>query len=384
MLSQEVRDGYLRSARRDAIEKIEALLSPADREHPAYRHVLDYPLRDSKGLRPALVKAACRALGGGDEEAGPTAAVFELLHNAFLVHDDIEDGSELRRHAATLPMLVGLPLAVHAGDTMLSMALGPLLENVRLLDLGRALRILDLVATVLRRTVEGQALELTWIADGIWDVSPAAYMEMVTLKTAWYTFAGPLAAGALVAEAPQPQIDELVQFGLDLGVAFQIRDDVLNLEADPTTMGKESCGDLWEGKRTLVLSSWFLDASEDDASFARALLARPRPDPTGDAREQEVLTRTCQRLAERGMDAQTIEAVRDALVTARAKDYKTLPEIQTLRRWLDPAIAHASSIAQDYATRAAKRWEHLRVEMAPSVHRDVIASILDFVLSRGH
>src|SRR6185436_18685309 len=104
---------------------------------------------------------------------------------------------------------LGVPRAVHAGDTMLALALGPLLDNMRLLDLGRALKILDLVASVLRRTVEGQALELAWIAERRWDISLDEYVEMVTLKTAWYTFAGPILAGAIVAEARPELIDEL-------------------------------------------------------------------------------------------------------------------------------------------------------------------------------
>jgi len=220
MMSAEARDSYLQACRNEAIRQIEELIP--DPAHPAYRAVMDYPLRAAKGLRPALAIAMCRALGGGLAEVVGTASAFELLHNAFLVHDDIEDGSEMRRHAPTLSAQLGLPLALHTGDTMLAMVIEPLLDNMRLLDLGRAIRVLELFSTIIRRTVEGQALELAWIAEKRWDVTPDAYCEMVTLKTAWYSFAGPLAAGALVAAAPESLVDEVTRFGLDLGDTDQL------------------------------------------------------------------------------------------------------------------------------------------------------------------
>src|SRR5262249_37730607 len=161
---------YLAACRADALRRIAGVVGERARTHPAYRAVLDYPMRDAKGLRPAIAVATCRALGGELDEIAPTASVFELLHNAFLVHDDVEDGSELGRNRPTLAVQLGVPLAVHAGDTMLALALEPLLDNMLLLDLGRALRILELVARVMRKTVEGQALELTWIAERRWDI----------------------------------------------------------------------------------------------------------------------------------------------------------------------------------------------------------------------
>ena len=81
--------------------------------------MLDYPLRDAKALRPALCIATCRALGGQLEEVLPSAAVLEFFHNAFLIHDDIEDQSELRRGAPTLHYAHGVPIAVNVGDAML-------------------------------------------------------------------------------------------------------------------------------------------------------------------------------------------------------------------------------------------------------------------------
>jgi geranylgeranyl diphosphate synthase type II len=111
---------------------------------------------------------------------------------------------------------------------------------------------------MLRRTVEGQ--ELTWIAENNWDISPSSYIEMVSLKTAWYLFVPPPVGGALAAGAPAEICEALKGFGLDLGVAFWIRDDILNLLASESAMGKESRGDLWEEKRTPILSLFLATA----------------------------------------------------------------------------------------------------------------------------
>jgi geranylgeranyl diphosphate synthase type II len=380
MLSATQRDAYLLECRTAAIRCITDLIGAREQAHPAYRAVLDYPLREAKGIRPAIAIATCRALGGGIAEILPTAAVFELLHNAFLVHDDVEDGSELRRHAPTLAVQLGVPRAVHTGDTMLALALGPLLDNMRLLDLGRALRLLQLIAAVMRRTAEGQALELTWIADRRWTITPDEYVDMVTHKTAWYTFAGPIGAGAIVAEAAAELIDELIGFALDLGVAFQIRDDILNLRGEPGAIGKESWGDLWEGKRTLILSLFFARASPADAAFARELLSKPRPPSGGDV-DTAQLDRALALVGDR-LDADDRAALRAAFRDTARAAHKRDDEIVKLRMLIEPEISQAGHIAAEFASRASERWASIRRRMAASIHRDLIESILEFTIAR--
>lgn len=380
MLSETQRDAYLLECRTAAIRYITGLIGERERAHPAYHAVLEYPLREAKGLRPAIAIATCRALGGGLAEILPTASAFELLHNAFLVHDDVEDGSELRRHAPTLARQLGVPRAVHTGDTMLSLALGPLLDNMRLLDLGRALRLLELVSAVMRRTAEGQALELAWIADRRWTVTADEYIDMVTHKTAWYTFAGPLTAGAIVAEAPAELIDQLTRFALDLGVAFQIRDDILNLRAEPSAIGKESWGDLWEGKRTLILSLFFARAAPADAAFARDLLSRPRP-PSDEPDDTAPLDRALAMVGDR-LSADDRAALRAAFRDSVRASRKRTDEIAKLRMLIDPEIARAGHIAAQFASRASERWASIRRTMAASIHRDLIESILEFTVAR--
>ena len=128
-----------------------------------YDLILDYPLRGGKALRPALSIATCLGLGGHLEAILPTAATLELYHNAFLIHDDIEDESLVAARQPTLHIDHGIPIAVNVGDAMLPLSLQPLLDNVERVGLGPALRILRAVAHMTRRAVEGQALELDWV-----------------------------------------------------------------------------------------------------------------------------------------------------------------------------------------------------------------------------
>ncbi len=195
-------DAYLRECRALVLDDIARRIPRGSRADAVlYDLMMDYPLRPAKGLRPALCIAACRALGGSLEAVLPTAAVLELYHNAFLIHDDVEDGSEKRRDAPTMHRVHGVPIAVNVGDAMLALALGPLLDNMRVLDMGRALRILQVVATMARESAEGQALELDWVRRARWDLTDDDYLAMVDQKTGWYSFVAPMVMGAIAAGA---------------------------------------------------------------------------------------------------------------------------------------------------------------------------------------
>ncbi len=247
-------EDYLATCKDACDGEIKRLYGPAQRgSNGLYDLILDYPLRGGKALRPALSIATCLGLGGHLEAILPTAATLELYHNAFLIHDDIEDESWWRRGKPTLHIDHGIPIAVNVGDAMLSLSLQPLLDNVERVGLGPALRILRAVAHMTRRTVDGQALELDWVRNNTWQLDDADYLKMVELKTSWYSFITPLQVGAVAAGAGPEQLEPLESLGRHLGAAFQITDDLLNLRADPEEYGKEIGGDLWEGKRTLML-----------------------------------------------------------------------------------------------------------------------------------
>src|SRR5260370_29644255 len=113
-----------------------------------------------KGLRPALCIATCRAFGGSIEQALPSAVSIELLHNAFLVHDDIEDGSLYRRNRATLYIEQGVPIAVNVADAMNAISIGSLTENIPVLGAQLAYRIFHEAPHLVLQSVHGQPLQL--------------------------------------------------------------------------------------------------------------------------------------------------------------------------------------------------------------------------------
>jgi geranylgeranyl diphosphate synthase type II len=217
-----------------------------------YDVLVDYPTRPGKAIRPALCLATCVAFGGDLDEALPSAVAIELLHNAFLVHDDIEDASLLRRGLPTLHAQHGMPLALNAGDALAVVAQAPLRHNRQRLGSRMAGMVAEEFDLMLRRTLEGQAIELGWRRDNVGGLTPDDYLDLVMRKTCWYTTIHPIRVGALIGSWGRVDLDGLVRFGFYLGAAFQIADDLLNLAAD-AAYGKEWRGDLYEGKRTLML-----------------------------------------------------------------------------------------------------------------------------------
>jgi len=212
-----------------------------------------------KGLRPALLMATCNAFGGHEEDALPSAAVLELLHNAFLIHDDIEDISDFRRGKPCLHHEIGVPLAINLGDAMQAMALRFLRQDLGRLSAETGARVVAEFDHLLRESIEGQALELGMIRNNALDVEPDDYLLMTLKKTCWYSFIHPCRIGALIARPEEVasgrlNLDDFNSFGFFLGAAFQIQDDVLNLIGSKKKYGKEIGGDIYEGKRTLMLA----------------------------------------------------------------------------------------------------------------------------------
>jgi geranylgeranyl diphosphate synthase type II len=237
-----------------------------------YDLVRDYPSRSGKGLRPALLLATCQAFGGSVAEALGPAVAIEFAHNAFLVHDDIEDGSHQRRGHPTLHQLHGTPLAVNAGDALAVLAWQPLREGTPLSS-RLARRVSDEFLEMLTRTIEGQATELGWRADNVIDLEPSDYLALIAQKTCWYTTVWPLRIGALIGSADTAPLEALTRFGFYLGAAFQIRDDLLNLVGSADNYGKDLLGDIREGKRTLMLIHLLAAASAEERKAVVAFLA---------------------------------------------------------------------------------------------------------------
>lgn len=338
---------YLADCRGRVLEEISGL-TPADDRHTGglYGLVLDYPLRPAKALRPALAIASCRMLGGLLDAVLPSAASLELMHNAFLVHDDVEDGSELRRGRATLHREHGVPVAVNVGDGMLALAMRPLLDNCRHVGLGKAWAVLEVFVDTARVSAEGQALELRWMREHVWDLRDADYVRMVYKKTARYSFVAPCQVGCLVAGGTPGERRALERFGALLGVAFQVQDDALNLTAAEAQYGKEIAGDLWEGKRTLMLLHALRSATPADRERALVGLRKPRlPEVDGGP----------------GRDEEDV-----AHLAALIRTHGSIP--------------YAMDVARRHAERARRVLAGLG--RPPTEHRDFLEALVDYVVDR--
>jgi geranylgeranyl diphosphate synthase, type II len=262
---------------------LERLPKGEPRSH-LYQPMRDFCARSGKGLRPALLIATCRAFGGELKDALTSAAALELLHGAFLIHDDIQDQSESRRGISCLHARVGIPLAINVGDAMLANAFRMLRGNFGVLGPETAWRVFDEFDHLISQTLEGQAMELGWIRTNELAVRPSDYLRMTLKKTCWYSFIHPCRIGALIARRGDENHDAFNAFGFFLGTAFQIQDDILNLVGSRDRYGKEILGDIYEGKRTLMLAR--LASLVDQSGYAR--LSRFLATPRSQRRESEV------------------------------------------------------------------------------------------------
>jgi geranylgeranyl diphosphate synthase type I len=202
-----------------------------------------------KLLRPQFALLACSAVGGNIEQALPLSAGIQLIHDFSLIHDDIEDNSDTRRGRATLWKLWGLAQGINAGDGMFVIAH---LALHRLIDTGLPAEV---VLDVLRRfdqtiltICEGQFLDLSF--EGDLSINEGDYLAMIGRKTATL-IAAAAGLGAIVGGADQASAQALFDFGQNLGLAFQVQDDVLGIWGDPTVTGKPYAADIYQRKLTL-------------------------------------------------------------------------------------------------------------------------------------
>jgi geranylgeranyl diphosphate synthase type II len=232
---------------------IDALLPNREPRRYLYDLVPEYPVRLGKGLRPGLCISTCKAFGGDLRSVVYSAASIELFHNAFLVHDDVEDGSLERRGKPTLNAMYGNGIAVNVGDAMNVLSLHPLMHNLERLGPTLSWLVFSEIEHMVRQSVEGQAMELGWVRDNECHITEADYLRMTLKKTCWYTCIHPCRIGAIVSFKGEVDPARFNRFGYYMGAGFQIQDDVLNLVGDQAKYGKEPAGDIWEGKRTLML-----------------------------------------------------------------------------------------------------------------------------------
>jgi len=194
-----------------------------------------------KRLRPLLVLLAARACGYGGERHVDLAAIVEFIHTATLLHDDVVDGSKVRRNRDTANAVWGNEASVLVGDFLYSRAFE------MMVDVG-SMRVMDVLSHATNRIAEGEVLQLLNAHDP--DTDEARYMEVIQRKTATLFEAG-TRLGAVLAESGSEIEGAMASYGLHLGIAFQLVDDALDYISDDGTIGKQIGDDLEEGKPTL-------------------------------------------------------------------------------------------------------------------------------------
>lgn len=243
-------------------------------------------VNSGKRIRPLLCLLACAASGGNWRQAVPAAAAIEILHNFSLIHDDIEDASPTRRGRDTLWQLWGIPQAINAGDAMF--AISHLALN-RLIERGVAAEV---VVQALRRfdetcvqLTQGQHADMDF--EQRQQVSVEDYLQMITGKTAvLLSLCAEL--GARIAPAAPATTDHYAQYGLHLGLAFQVIDDILGIWGDETRTGKSAATDLMTKKKTLPV----LHGLEHSAPLRQLYDATTQPDETFVAHAIELLNQS--------------------------------------------------------------------------------------------
>ncbi len=212
-----------------------------------------------KRMRPQLVLLSAGACGYEGRSHLITAAIIEFIHTATLLHDDVVDASELRRGRSTANAVWGNEAAVLVGDFLYSRAFEMMVE-VRSLD------VMDILATTTNRIAEGEVMQLLNVNEP--DIGEERYVEVIEAKTA-RLFRAATELGAVLADRDAPTRRALADYGMHLGTAFQIADDVLDYRSDADALGKNVGDDLAEGKTTLPLIYAMRDGSDNERHLIR-------------------------------------------------------------------------------------------------------------------
>ncbi len=301
----------------------------------------DYPSRPSKGLRSSLCILTCEALGGNFDDALRTAAALEIFQNWILIHDDIEDCSELRRGEPVLNRKYGIPLAINTGDALHAKMWELLIQNQKSFGPVKTMNIVDEFLGMINETTEGQTIELAWVEHNRWDLKEDDYFLLCNKKTAWYTCITPCRLGAAIAGASPRKQDKFIPFGSSLGIAFQIQDDILNLKGDEQKYGKESGGDILEGKRSLILIHLLNKANTTDRKKALSIMSKSRGD-------------------------------------------RTLSDVEEILKMMEKygSIEYAKAKAESYAGQSRKLFNEIFQDKPSSESRRLLEDLIDFMICR--
>lgn len=298
--------------------------------------IKDFVLRDGKRLRPIFFVTGYL---GYARKAAPhlytSALSIELLHDFMLVHDDIIDKSELRRNKPSAHTIFnnylkkqkglkfsGEDLAIVMGDVMYAAAIDAFLaieENMQRKE--KALRRFIQAAVF---TGCGEFVELLYGTTPLTKLTREAIYKIYDYKTSHYTFACPLSSGAILAGAPENEIQKLTDFGVYLGRAFQIYDDILGMFSEEKEMGKSALTDLQESKKTLLIWNTYQCASSKDKKLIQQILSKETV-TMRDLQAMRSVIRECGALIKTRQEINSLVAhAEKILISSRIKDcYKT-------------------------------------------------------------
>ncbi len=247
-----------------------------------------------KRLRPLLMIACARLCGYGGDRAPHYSTMFEYLHAATLIHDDLVDDGALRRGRETAHRRFGNEIAVLTGDFLLARSLAIAAET-------ESMGVIRMIAAITEEMSQGEIHQLSRIGDI--SLSESEYMEIIYRKTA-VLMEGACKTGALVAGMPEETAMELARFGRNLGLAFQMADDLLDYTAKASVMGKPPGADLREGKLTLPLIRTLAAADPAETAFIASMVSAPEIDPRD-------FVRLVALMHEKGGITTTVDSARD-------------------------------------------------------------------------
>ena len=236
-----------------------------DQPRRLYEPIAYHMALGGKRVRPVLTLMACDAMGGDTATAIDAALGIEMFHNFTLLHDDVMDNADVRRGKTTVHRRWNANTAILSGDTMLTLA-------TQFIARTGNQAVMDLFNKTAIEIYEGQQWDMDFEVRN--DVTVEEYINMIRLKTS-VLLGCALKTGALVAGAGEKDADTLYEAGVNMGLAFQLRDDVLDVWGDPETFGKEIGGDIMNNKKTYLLISTMQKAKGDDADELRHWLNDP-------------------------------------------------------------------------------------------------------------
>ncbi len=215
-----------------------------------------------KRIRPALLLLCCEAFGGRVQDALPAAAAVEMFHNFTLLHDDIMDNAAVRRGKASVPARWGENVAILSGDAMMIYAY----QLLRQVPEPKIARIMEIFTSMALQVCEGQQYDMDF--ESRRKVSVVEYMHMIELKTS-VLLGGAAMIGATLGEASEEDCRKIYRYALELGLAFQLQDDMLDSYGTEKELGKKIGGDILEGKKTCLMLHAMSRAAEKDREILR-------------------------------------------------------------------------------------------------------------------